>query len=166
MMVGSVVAFLISSAMARRVSTPGYKVDCLIFLMKDCPIANEYMPEVKRLMAQYSPKGVQFEFVFEDSDITPAGTVKFRKDFDLKNPFMMDNNHSLAKRYGATISPTAVVRLMNETYYVGRIDDRYAAVGKRRTVVTHHDLKDALNEYLAGKKIAVPKTQAVGCRLY
>jgi len=47
--------------------------------------------------------------------------------------------------------------------YRGRIDDQFAGLGKRRTVVTSHDLRDALEATLVGKPVPQPRTEAVGC---
>ena len=151
---------------ARQIPAGGYKGDCQIFLLKDCPIANQYMPEVARLYKQYSAKGIQFEIVFEDSDITTAAMDKFRREFSFKGPMLMDKEHWLAKQCGVTISPTAVVRHQQTIYYVGRIDDTYATIAKRNLHPKHHELRDGLDAFLAGRRVKVQKTQAVGCRLY
>ena len=49
--------------------------------------------------------------------------------------------------------------------YRGRIDDTYAAYGKRRPEPTTRALETALIAVLAGKKVAVPRTEAVGCQI-
>jgi len=143
-----------------------YKATCTLFVLKDCPIANQYMPEVKRIKAKYTSAGIQFQIVFEDPGIDGARIQKYFEDFQVSFPAIMDGDHRLARRLGATISPTAVLRSRGKVFYVGRIDDQYAALGKRRTVSKSHDLRDALDQFLAGKKIKTPKTEAVGCRLY
>jgi hypothetical protein len=50
-----------------------------------------------------------------------------------------------------------------ELLYRGRIDDGYAALGKKRAVVTEHDLRDALDAIAAGKPVKKAKTKAIGC---
>ena len=47
--------------------------------------------------------------------------------------------------------------------YRGRIDNVYAALGKRRPEATEHDLRKALDEVLSGRPVAEPRTQAIGC---
>lgn len=47
--------------------------------------------------------------------------------------------------------------------YRGRIDDAYAARLKRNWQVKSRDLADALDAVLAGKPVANPVTQPVGC---
>ncbi|HVV71979.1 MAG TPA: hypothetical protein VHI52_10845, partial [Verrucomicrobiae bacterium] len=35
-------------------------VTVLVFISNDCPIANRYVPELKRLQHQFGPRGVAF----------------------------------------------------------------------------------------------------------
>ena len=46
--------------------------------------------------------------------------------------------------------------------YQGRIDDQYG-VGFARKTPAHNELKDAINALLAGRSVAVARTQPVGC---
>jgi mono/diheme cytochrome c family protein len=46
--------------------------------------------------------------------------------------------------------------------YRGRIDDRFAPDHKRDEP-RRHDLREALDELIAGKKVSVPETEAAGC---
>ena len=38
-----------------------------------------------------------------------------------------------------------------------------ARIGKPRRVITVHDLRDALDAVIAGKPVARPRTEAIGC---
>src|SRR5581483_764026 len=46
--------------------------------------------------------------------------------------------------------------------YHGRIDDQYG-VGFRREAPTRRDLREALDELLAGKPVSTPRTEVAGC---
>jgi hypothetical protein len=63
----------------------------------------------------------------------------------------------------ATVTPEAAVVVGNRVAYRGRIDDRYVDLGLERPKATTHDLADAVSAVLAGRPIANPTTQAVGC---
>ena len=143
-----------------------FKAECTIFLLKDCPIANQYMPEIERIKSKYSSKGIQFILAIEDSDATPSTMDQFKKSFNYDGAIVLDDRHVLAKQMHATVSPTAVVQVRSRAVYRGRIDDTYASISKRRTVTQSHDLRRALDEVLAGKAVDHAQTQAVGCRLY
>jgi hypothetical protein len=46
---------------------------------------------------------------------------------------------------------------------VSATDNSYAALGKQRSVVTEHDLRDALDAVLAGRAVAKPEVAPIGC---
>ena len=70
---------------------------------------------------------------------------------------------ALVKFSGATITPEAAVYAGGRVQYRGRIDDRFVDFGVDRPAAIEHDLQDAIAAILAGKPVAQPETQAVGC---
>ena len=138
---------------------------CLLFVGADCPIANAYAPEVGRLVADFGPKGVAFAVVYAAPDLTEADAAKHAREHGFGCPAALDRELRLAKRFGATVTPEAVVLSpAGEVLYRGRIDDRYPRPGgRRRERPTRHDLRDALTAVLAGKPVATPWPPAVGC---
>lgn len=142
------------------------KGTCDIFILKDCPIANQYSPELHRIISKYTPKGIQFFLMFEDPDATSRTMAEYHKAYGFACPSTIDPKHVLAKKYGITTSPSVVVYNLGKVYYAGRIDNLYANIAQRRPKATTHDLRDALDEFLAGEPVKTPRTQAVGCRLY
>ena len=57
----------------------------------------------------------------------------------------------------------AVIGPAGHVLYRGRIDNVWAALGKRRSAATEHDLRKALEAAVNGKRVAEPRTQAIGC---
>jgi len=47
--------------------------------------------------------------------------------------------------------------------YMGRVDDMYVEHGRLRETEYRQDLRIALDEMLAGKKVSLPRTTALGC---
>jgi hypothetical protein len=136
----------------------------LIFILADCPVANSYAPEINRLVAEYSPRRVQFFLVHVDDGLKQEDAVKHARDFGYKCPVLIDRDHALVRRTGVTITPeVAVLGPEGKRLYRGRIDDQQAALGKRRPRPTTRDLRDALDAILAGKPVKRPETKAVGC---
>jgi hypothetical protein len=76
---------------------------------------------------------------------------------------LRDPTLSLVKYVKARVTPEAAVVVGNRVAYVGRIDDRYVDLGLERPAPTTHDLADAIAAVLAGRPVAHPTTQAVGC---
>ena len=63
----------------------------------------------------------------------------------------------------AVLAHAAVFGPDGERKYLGRIDDLYADLGKRRARATSLDLRDALDAVLADRPVPRPVTQPVGC---
>lgn len=138
----------------------------LFFITNDCPIANSYAPEIQRICSDYSSKGVACTLVYSDSTLDAAAIRKHFSEYGYKAPIeaVSDSSHQLARATGATITPEAIIVGKNgKVLYRGRIDNFYAALGKPRRFATEHDLRDALDEVLAGRTVAHPQTQAIGC---
>jgi hypothetical protein len=141
-----------------------HKAAVLIFVGVDCPISNGYAPEINRIIADYSKKGLDFYIVYSDPQLTVADAKKHSDDFGYKCPSLIDSNQVLMKLARAKVTPQAVVMGTGaEILYTGRIDNWYEDFGKQRFKPTTHDLRDALDAIIAGKKVAVPVTKAVGC---
>ena len=49
--------------------------------------------------------------------------------------------------------------------YLGRIDDQYPGLGKKRTAPSQRDLRNALDAVVAGRSVKVARTEAVGCSI-
>lgn len=138
----------------------------LIFVLPDCPIANSYAAEYSRLSSDFASRGIPLIVVYVDPDLTSAQMAEHANQYLLKCPVLLDSQLTWANRAGATKTPEAAVfDLHGGLLYRGRIDDRYAAVGKSRAIATTHDLRTALEAILAGKPVAQRFTDAVGCHI-
>ena len=136
----------------------------LLFLMTDCPIANMFAPEIKRIITRYGAKGVQFAVVYADTKLNRESAKRHAQEYGLDCALILDPTHSLAKRAGASMSPEAVVISgKGSIVYRGRIDDRAADYGKIRTEPKHLDLRVTLDLVTQGKPVKVSRTKAVGC---
>jgi hypothetical protein len=136
----------------------------LVFTMQDCPIANSYIPGLNNLVDEYGPRGIRLLFVHVDPQLTIENARKHAEEYQVKAPVVVDRQHAWVDRAGATRSPeVAVFSPAGDVFYSGRIDDRYAGFGQRRTHVSAHDLRDAIEAILAGRPVIQPKTEAIGC---
>ena len=141
-----------------------HKAVVLLFVAHECPISNQYAPEIKRLVQTYAPKKVAFHIVYVEPDLTPTKAREHIASFGYPRPALLDRKQQLAHLAGATITPeVAVFTPDGKRRYLGRINDLYAGLGKRRAQATKHDLRDALDAILGGKPVAQPVTKAFGC---
>ena len=136
----------------------------LIFVSAECPVSNRYAPEIQRLYGEFSPKGIRFTLVYPNPRDDLAVIAKHLSDYGLPSIAERDPNHVLVSKAQATVTPEAAVFDARERLiYGGRIDDRFVELGRERPAATKHDLRNALNAVLAGKRVDPSKTQAVGC---
>ncbi len=147
--------------------TPG-EVTVLVFGAVDCPIANAYAPELAAIDRQCGERHVAMWYVYPADSLDAAAVDAHRRDFALAMPFALDPEHRIVRAVGATVTPEAAVLRFTgpdrfEVVYLGRIDDQYAGIGKRRARSEHHDLRDAIDAAASGQPIAAPRTTAYGC---
>jgi thiol-disulfide isomerase/thioredoxin len=143
-----------------------HKATVFIFLATDCPNSNSYAPEMARLYQEYGSRGVAFYGVYSDPAETSAGVRKHDVDYGIRFPSLMDFRQVLARETGALGTPESVILSPSgKVLYRGRIDDRFAAYGTTRLHVDQHDLRDGLDEVLAGKPVAHPYEPSLGCAI-
>lgn len=136
----------------------------LIFVSNDCPIANRYIPEMRRLRNTYAARGVNFWMVHADPAETPAAIRDHDRQFDLTIPALRDPQHFLVKLARAEVTPSAAVFTRDGALaYHGRIDDRVAGLERERLEPVRRDLAEALDAVLSGRPVAVSVTPAIGC---
>ena len=81
----------------------------------------------------------------------------------------LDVQHALVERTGAKITPEAAVFVAGvdgpQLVYCGRIDDRYVEFGVERPAPTRNDLEEVIRRLIAGQRVELRRTQAVGCTI-
>ena len=134
----------------------------LFFYWHDCPISNSYAPEMNRIASAH-PQFACY-IVQVDRGLTPAAARDHARQYSLRPPVLLDPKHRLVRAVNATVTPEAVVLgKTGQLLYRGRIDNQFAALGKKRPSATEHDLREALAAVAAGKPVSRPETQAIGC---
>ena len=139
------------------------KLTVYCFLGTQCPLARLYGPRLQRLADQFADKNVVFIGVNSNIQDSPAEIDAYATEHSIRFAIAKDADQSIAKTLGATRTPEViVVNASGVTVYQGRIDDQYQP-GIARAEPTHHDLLEAITSVLAGKNVASPRTDAVGC---
>jgi hypothetical protein len=147
----------------RRPLDPASKAgSVVVFYWQDCPVSNGYAPELNRIAASHT--NFAFYIVQVDAELTAAAAREHAHQYGLTMPVLLDPTHRLVKLAGAVVTPEVVVFGKDgQILYRGRIDDGYAAPGKKRAVTTKHDLCDALDAIAAGEPVKQKQTKAFGC---
>ena len=136
-----------------------------IFMREDCKICQNYSLKWQAIHKEYASDSLRFIGVFPNFSSKPKKIDAFKKKYQIPFDFVHDYFKTLTLRFGATVTPEVIVfdHKENKILYRGRTDNTYFRVGKRRTVTTSSELKDALEAIKTGKEIEIPETTAVGC---
>jgi peroxiredoxin len=137
----------------------------VIFSCNHCPyvVANE--DRMMQIQSDYAARGVQLVAICSNNAAThPADSFENMKQRAAEKgfnfPYLRDESQEVARAYGASVTPEVfVVDKTGTVVYHGRIDDNAMEPAK----VKRHDLREALDELLAGKPISVTNTEPVGC---
>ena len=77
-------------------------------------------------------------------------------------PYLRDESQDVARAYGAMRTPHFYVfDAERKLRYSGRMDDNPKDAGQETT----RELRDALDDLLAGRGVAVPLTNPIGCNV-
>jgi hypothetical protein len=142
----------------------GAKCAVFIFVSTDCPISNSYAPELARLYTRFSPERISFWLVYADPDASASAIRQHMHDYGFPFPGLRDPKQIFARISHVHVTPeVAVFRSDGTLLYHGRIDDRWADLGKPRPAPTRRDLFDTLEHVVSGQPVTTASTPAVGC---
>lgn len=139
------------------------KFHVFLFLGVECPVARQYGAKLQPLAKHFAGGSVQFIGVNSNPQDSRAEVAQFQKDLSLTFANLKDPGQLIAKHFSATRTAEAVViDQQGQVKYRGRIDDQYSP-GVARGATSSHDLRDALEQLLAGLPVTTPETTPVGC---
>jgi peroxiredoxin len=139
------------------------KAVVVVFVGTECPIANLYFPTLAEMQRHYASKGVQVLAINSNDQDSFEAVVTHARERHLPFPVMKDDGQRAADAFGARRTPEAFLLDGNRKIrYRGRIDDQYGYL-YRRAVPSRTELKDAIEELLAGKPITTPESECRGC---
>ena len=138
----------------------------LIFSSNRCPTAKAYAERMNALQLEYGPRGVQLVAInANDPHLQPderyPRMIERAAEDGFRFPYVVDEGQRVARAYGAICTfHVFVLDRERRLRYQGRFDDS-RLTGR----VTSHDLRNALDDVLAGREVAVPTTRPFGCSL-
>jgi len=145
------------------------KVVVVAILGIDCPLVRLYGPRLEEMSKAYDAKDVTFIGINANKQDPPRRIGAFVERFGITFPILKDPDNSVADKFGAIRTPEMFVLDENRVVrYWGRVDDQYGfttGVGYARPKPNRHDLKEAVDELLAGKPVSVAVTEAQGCHI-
>ncbi|MBI2423097.1 MAG: redoxin domain-containing protein [Candidatus Hydrogenedentes bacterium] len=158
------IAFVDPSHHYRNLDSLGApKLYVLAFITNSCPVAQRYLPRIDALCKEYAPQGVQFLAVNVGPGDSVLDMAAHAQDYAIAMPMVKDPTGDAVRALGITRTPEIAILDQNRVLrYRGRVDDQYR-LGGVKPAIGRHDLKEAIDELLAGKPVSVPATRADGC---
>jgi peroxiredoxin len=138
----------------------------VIFSSNRCPTAKAYASRLRALQADYAPRGVQILLLNANAphlypDEAFEKMVERAAEDGYTFPYLVDAGQQVARAWGPTCTFHAfLLDRERRLAYEGRVDN-----ARLEDRATRHDLRDALEDVLAGRPVAVPQTRAFGCSL-
>jgi peroxiredoxin len=139
----------------------GKKGAVVIFMATKCPVSNAYNDRMEKLAQDYKAKGINVIGI--NSNYTePSSEVKSHAaEKHLTFAILKDEGNKIADRWGASRTPEVyVLDASMKLVYHGRIDN-----SQNGEAITSNDVRDALDEMLAGKPVTKTGGAAFGCTI-
>ena len=130
----------------------------------DCPIVQKYAGRIRELAAGFGERGVPFFLINANPQDTRAEVIAEDAEFQFGAPILLDPSQAVTRALGITRTGEAVI-IDPRTWkviYRGAIDDRLS-YGADKQEPRHNFLADALEDLLAGRRIAREPAPAKGC---
>ena len=143
------------------------KVLVVVFSCNHCPYVVGSEDRMNQFHADYAPRGVAMVAINSNETVNhPTDSLEHMKERarekGFKFPYLRDESQDVAKAYGALRTPHFYVfDADRRLQYTGRMDDNPRNPGRQTT----HELRDAVDALLQGRKPAVPLTNPIGCNV-
>ncbi|HEX6640757.1 MAG TPA: thioredoxin family protein [Thermoanaerobaculia bacterium] len=142
------------------------RLKVVVFTCNSCPFAKAFEPRLIEIANRFNGKGVSFYAVDPNDDSQypdeTLANMKARADErEYPFPYLKDADSSIAKAYGARVTPHVfVVDGEGVVRYRGYVDDSAKPAERKTTGLT-----DALNALTNGRDVANADTRAFGCTI-
>ncbi len=138
----------------------------VIFFGNGCPTAKATEPRITGIQRDYGGRGVQIVLInSNNSSISPADTFtemeERARERGYNFPYLKDEDRKVARSFGAMNTPHAfVLDRERKLRYKGRVDN-----AREVSRVTVNDLRNALDDVLAGREVRNAGTDPFGCSI-
>lgn len=140
----------------------------VMFICTHCPYVKHIEKELATLGADYESKAIAIVAIGSNDAITypddnPAGLKQQAVQYGFKFPYLYDETQRVAKAYRAACTPDFF--LFDKDFrlaYRGQFDSSRPGSGIQ---VTGEDLREAIDDVLAGKPVSADQRASFGCNI-
>lgn len=148
-------------------SVKGEQGTLIFFTCNHCPYVVGSEARMKELFAEITPRGISMVAIHSnETDGHPQDAfplvIERMKEMGFGWLSLDDGQQFTAKAYGATRTPHYFLFDKNGVLvYTGRMDNSPRDASRAET----NELRDAIDDLLAGRTVRVPQTDAIGCNV-
>lgn len=162
--------FSLSSVDGKQYSLKDFsskKVLAVFFICNHCPYVQAIEDRILGLWRDLKGKNVQFVGICSNDptdypDDSPQSLLKRWKEKNYGFPYLIDETQETARTYGAVCTPDIFVFDEKRCLaYHGQLDNNW----KDPKNVTREDLRDAIEQLLAGKTPTPDQVPSMGCSI-
>ncbi|MGY8915612.1 MAG: thioredoxin family protein [Flavobacteriales bacterium] len=150
------------------VELKGDRGTLIMFICNHCPFVIHVIETVTQIAEKYQKKGIK-TIAISSNDIinypqdAPDLMTKFAERFGFSFPYLYDETQDVAKAYQAACTPDFFLfDKKMKLVYRGQLDDSRPG---NRIPSTGKNLKNAMDQLLAGKEIASHQKPSMGCNI-
>lgn len=138
-------------------------------MLMECKISIAMTPHIQSIFEKYESSH-QFNFIchFPESYVAEESNLEqWKQEYGLSVECRVDSLDQQIIHLGGSRAPQAIVvnELTSEIVYSGRINNLFAALGKRRPQVTDHTLDKALQQIINEEQVIPSTSEIIGCAL-
>lgn len=143
------------------------KVLVVLFICNHCPYVKAVEDRIIALARDYQDKGAQVVGICSNDptdypDDAPPKLLARWREKKYGFPYLVDESQDVARAFGAVCTPDIYVYGPDRTLgYRGRIDNSPQDPAK----ATRHDLREAIDALLAGRRPGVEQVASMGCSI-
>jgi len=144
------------------------KLLAIIFSCNHCPYVVASEREFIQIQSKYRAFGLQIIAINSNAPNSDypgdsyENMIKRHEEKQFNFPYLIDNDQSLAKSYGATRTPEIYLFNENRTLiYKGRINNN----PMKHNEITRYDFQEAIKEAINDVDISIPELPALGCSI-
>lgn len=129
-----------------------------------CPIVRNAMPRLQELKNEYAGQGVQFFLLNSNLQDNRQTIAREAEEFGYDIPVLIDDTQIIGESMDLVRTGEVFVldpKTWSVTYH-GAVDDRID-YEIQKAQASEHYLKDAIDDMLAGRPVAVASTDPLGC---
>jgi peroxiredoxin len=140
---------------------------CVVFICNHCPYVIAIQDRLVSLGRHFSDKSFRMVAIssndaekYPDDSFENMKKIASEKEYPF--PYLVDEDQSVAKAFGAVCTPDFFVYdKQRKLQYRGRLDDNW----KEPEKVQKQELKQAINDLLAGESIRFQQVPSMGCSI-